>query len=130
MTGLAPQGKVCVIDDDELVRATVAALLKAEGFAVLEASDGDRALALIGEHAPALIITDIMMPNRDGIETLREAKRRFPATPILVMSGSVVSPDVDFLKLARKLGADAHIKKPFEQAAFMNCVQDLLRSAG
>lgn len=117
---------VCVIDDDPLVRAAVTSILTADGYTVVEAKDGDAGLAMIAQQDPALIITDIMMPNRDGIETIRDAKLRFPATPILVMSGSAVDARMDFLGFARKLGADAHIKKPFEPAAFLQQVHALL----
>jgi DNA-binding response OmpR family regulator len=126
MHELGHEGKVCVIDDDELVRHMVTALLKGEGLGVVEASDGDVAMALLGDEPPSLIITDIMMPNRDGIEIVRDAKRRFPNTPILVMSGSSVAGDVDYLQLARKLGADALIKKPFDHGAFLERVNALL----
>jgi CheY-like chemotaxis protein len=117
---------VCVIDDDPLVRAAVSSILTADGYTVVEAKDGDIGLELIARQDPALIITDIMMPNRDGIETIRDAKLRFPATPILVMSGSAVDAKIDFLAFARKFGADAHIKKPFEPPAFLRQVRALL----
>jgi DNA-binding response OmpR family regulator len=117
---------VCVIDDDPLVREVVAGILSADGFAVVQAKDGDAGMEAMARHSPALIVTDIMMPNRDGLETIREAKRRFPTTPILVMSGSVSEAQIDFLALARKLGADAHIKKPFERSAFLEQVRTLL----
>ncbi len=118
--------QICVIDDDELVRQAVGAVLLANGYAVIEGKDGEAGLNALASDAPALIITDIMMPNRDGIETIREAKRKFPGTPILVMSGSAVTAEVDFLSLARKLGADGHIKKPFEQAALLQQVRALV----
>lgn len=118
---------VCVIDDDPLVRAAVTHILTADGYLVVEANDGDAGLHLIEQQNPALIITDIMMPNRDGIETIRDAKSRFPTTPILAMSGSATESRIDFLALARKLGADAHIKKPFEPAEFLKQVRTLLR---
>jgi CheY-like chemotaxis protein len=129
MSRLDQEIKVCVIDDDDLVRQAVTSLLQSQGLEVIVASDGDAAMAVIGNQPPALIITDIMMPNRDGIEIVRDAKRRFPNTPILVMSGSSIAGDIDYLQLARKLGADAHIKKPFDHAAFLGCVNALLKSA-
>jgi DNA-binding response OmpR family regulator len=118
---------ICVIDDDPLVREVVAGILNVDGYAVVQAKDGEAGMDVMAHNPPALIITDVMMPNRDGIETIREAKRRFPGTPILVMSGSAVEARIDFLALARKLGADAHIKKPFEPGAFLEQVRTLLR---
>ena len=117
---------ICVIDDDELVRQVINNLLSARGYLVLEANDGDVGMGLIARDPPALIITDIMMPNRDGLETIRAMKKRFPLVPILVMSGSSIDGRVNFLDFARKLGADAHIQKPFKPAAFLERVESLL----
>jgi len=118
---------ICVIDDDELVRQVINNLLSARGYLVLEANDGDVGMGLIARDPPALIITDIMMPNRDGLETIRAMKKRFPLVPILVMSGSSIDGRVNFLDFARKLGADAHIQKPFKPAAFLERVELLLQ---
>ena len=118
---------IYVIDDDELVRQAVNDLLSARGYLVLEAKDGEAGMSLIESEAPALIITDIMMPNRDGLETIREMKKRLPLVPILVMSGSSLGGSVNFMEFARKLGADAHIQKPFKQAAFLERVELLLQ---
>ena len=118
---------ICVIDDDELVRQVINNLLSARGYLVLEANDGDAGMGLIGRDPPSLIITDIMMPKRDGLETIRELKKRFPLVPILVMSGSSIAGKVNFLDFARKLGADAHIQKPFKPAAFLERVESLLQ---
>ena len=118
---------ICVIDDDELVREAINGLLSARGYLVLEAKDGDVGMGIIESEAPALIITDIMMPNRDGLETIREIKKRFPLVPILVMSGSSLGGRANFLDFARKLGADAHIQKPFKQAEFLERVETLLQ---
>src|SRR5579862_5890341 len=98
---------ICVIDDDELVRQVINNLLSARGYLVFEANDGDVDMGLIERDPPSLIITDIMMPNRDGLETIRAMKKRFPLVPILVMSGSSIGRSVNFLDFARKLGADA-----------------------
>ena len=118
--------KVCVVDDDPLVRGLVRAILAEKGYEVLEAGDGEAGMRILERGAPDLLVTDIMMPNQDGIETIRAMKRDFPRTPILAMSGSSDGTGADFLAMARKLGADAHIKKPFEPAAFLERVESLL----
>jgi len=126
MSDSKPTTTICVIDDDALVRQLVAELLSARGFSVLQAEDGDAGLQIIADKRPSLIITDIMMPNREGIETIRDAKRRFPSIPILVMSGSAIGGKANFLDFARKLGADALIVKPFDHDAFLQRVDELL----
>ncbi|HEY1837015.1 MAG TPA: response regulator [Rhizomicrobium sp.] len=118
---------VCVIDDDELVRAAVCNFLNEAGFRTVDAGDGEAGMTLIERHTPCLIVTDIMMPKREGIETLREAKRRFPAIPVLAMSGSGKEGPANFLGMAHKLGADACLEKPFEKAAFLACVDTLVK---
>jgi DNA-binding response OmpR family regulator len=116
---------VCVIDDDELVRQAVSTLLQGNGYRVIEAEDGEVGLAMIERHAPSLVITDIMMPKREGIETIRESKKRCSNVPVLVMSGSPVGGKADYLDIARKLGADDCIKKPFTAEALLKHVKAL-----
>jgi DNA-binding response OmpR family regulator len=126
MNDRQPTTTVCVIDDDELVRQLIVKFLSARGFSVLEAEDGEAGMKIIEHNSPSLVITDIMMPNREGIETIREAKRRFPAIPILVMSGSSIGGRANFLDFAHKLGADAFIAKPFDRDTFLERVDELL----
>jgi CheY-like chemotaxis protein len=74
---------------------------------------------------PALIITDLVMPKREGIETIRESKRRFPKIPILAISASGENGPAGFLKYARKLGADDCLEKPFSPDDLRQRVQAL-----
>jgi DNA-binding response OmpR family regulator len=122
--------KICVVDDDQLVRQMINVLLSAKGYLVLEATDGAAGMKVLRQELPDLLITDIMMPDQDGIETICASKRDFPKTPILVMSGSAVDSGADFLGMARRLGADAHIRKPFEPAIFLEKVEMLLQHQG
>ncbi|HEY4125288.1 MAG TPA: response regulator [Rhizomicrobium sp.] len=118
---------ICVIDDDESVRQTVGRILRNAGHAVVEAKDGEMGLRVIERTLPAMIITDIVMPNREGIETIREAKQRFPTIPIIAISGGGrLGPD-GFLELALKLGADDCLAKPFRPAELLDKVGRLLK---
>lgn len=120
------QPLICVIDDDESVRQTVGRILKSAGYAVVDAKDGEAGLRVVERSNPAMIITDIVMPNREGIETIREAKQRFPQVPIIAISGGGrLGPD-GFLDLALKLGADDCLAKPFRPAELLDKVTRLL----
>jgi DNA-binding response OmpR family regulator len=122
------QPLICVIDDDESVRQTVGRILKGAGYAVVDAKDGEAGLRAVERSKSAMIITDIVMPNREGIETIREAKQRFPAIPIIAISGGGrLGPD-GFLDLALKLGADDCLAKPFRPAELLDKVRRLLNS--
>jgi CheY-like chemotaxis protein len=121
-----PQPLICIIDDDESVRQTVGKILRGAGYAVTDAKDGEVGLRLVESMSPAMIITDIVMPNREGIETIREAKRRFPNIPIIAISGGGRLGPEGFLELAIKLGADDCLAKPFRQAELLNKVAHLL----
>ena len=112
---------VCVIDDDEHVRTTLAEILRRSGYSVVLASDGDMGLEVVEQSGAAIVVTDIVMPNREGIETNREIKRRFPAVRILAISGGgSKSSSTDFLELAYALGADDVLAKPFRMAELLH----------
>jgi two-component system, chemotaxis family, chemotaxis protein CheY len=119
---------ICVIDDDALLRQTVGRILSGAGYAVVNAADGSKGIEVIERTSPVLVITDIVMPNQEGIETIIEAKRRFPAIPIIAISGGGPSGSRNFLEVARKLGADDCLAKPFRPAALLGKVAHLLES--
>lgn len=117
---------VCVIDDDEHVRGTLAEILRRSGYGVLLASDGDKGLKIVERSGPAIVVTDIVMPNREGIETIREIRRRFPEVRILAISGGgSKSASTDFLELAYALGADDVLAKPFRTAELLHKMSKL-----
>lgn len=127
---MTAQPLICVIDDDESVRQTVGRILRGAGYAVVEAKDGEVGLRVVERELPAMIVTDIVMPNREGIETIREAKQRFPSIPIIAISGGGrLGPD-GFLELAVKLGADDCLAKPFRPAELLDKVSRLLKAQG
>ena len=111
--------KVLVIEDEDQLRRVVAKMLSADGHEVIDALDGFRGMELFRKEKPDLVITDIVMPNQEGMETIRELRRENPKIKIIAMSGSFASSGgLDFLKMAQLLGADEIIAKPFR-------VQDL-----
>jgi DNA-binding response OmpR family regulator len=104
---------ILLVDDDELFRTAVCRSLRAAGYAVEEASDGKEALKFIAAEAPDILITDILMPNTDGIELIGAVKRAYPGVRILALSGRGRLGSVDLLNLASMVGADATLSKPF-----------------
>lgn len=101
-TALGPK-TVLVIDDEFPVRSYVRMILEKEGYAVLDAEDGDAGLALCRTEAPDLVITDLVMPKKGGLQTIRELRRDHPRIPIIAISGF---GNEESMQLARSLGAD------------------------
>jgi len=106
--------KILVIDDDAIVRETVAQVLEVSGHKVLSAEDGRRGVAAFHSELPDLVITDIIMPEQEGIQTITEIRRIAPGAKIIAISGGGRIGNVDFLKMARHLGASDVIAKPFD----------------
>jgi CheY-like chemotaxis protein len=106
---------ILVIDDDPSVRYTVGRILSGQGITTVFAENGKQGLELIGTAAPSLIITDIVMPEKEGLETIMEIRKRNPKLRIIAISGGGrVGASETFLKTARALGANDVLTKPFE----------------
>jgi DNA-binding response OmpR family regulator len=119
---------VCVIDDDARLREAICSILKHAGYATVEADDGAVGLDVVAREKPAVVVTDIVMPNREGIETIRMLKDKFPNVPILAMSGSH-SPGRNYLEWAEAIGADDCVAKPFGPAELLRKVGSLAARA-
>jgi CheY-like chemotaxis protein len=118
--------RVLVVDDSADIRGMLQAQLEMEGFEVATAPDGARALALLGRQRTDLIITDLFMPDKDGIETILEIRQKYPAIQIVAMSGWDSRQGSDYLKVAREIGAVRTVKKPFELTDIVKIVRDLM----
>jgi CheY-like chemotaxis protein len=105
--------RVLVIDDDEQIRLVMRRALERAGYVFFEVADGSLALAATRQHRPDVVVTDIIMPEKEGIETIRELQREFPDLAIIAMSGGGRIDHHTYLGLARKLGAVATLAKPF-----------------
>lgn len=117
---------VLIIDDDELVRLTVAAALETDGHVAIEAVDGNDALIKLKGAAIDIIVTDILMPNKEGIETISDIRSVDQHIPIIAMSGGGRQNNMNYLDIAKTLGADATLKKPFGIDEIRNAVTTLL----
>jgi len=124
-----PMATILVIDDDASMRRTLVRILGPE-HNVIEAQDGSVGLALFATHAPELVITDIVMPKKEGIETILELRRRAPGLRIIAISGGGEIRNADYLDMAEKLGADAAMPKPLRVADLRETVNRLLSVPG
>ena len=96
---------------------------------IIEAADGSIGVARFAGHAPQLVITDIVMPNKEGIETIREIRRLAPAAKIMAISGGGRSGNPQYLDMASKLGADVTLTKPLHAPSLRAAVNTLLASS-
>lgn len=114
---------VLIVDDDEVIRSLLRLTLPSEGFDVVEAESGDDALELANGRQPALVLLDWRMPGRSGAEVLPELKRRYPETPVIVLTAE---PEIPNRKQAESLGADVFITKPFSPLQLLATIERLL----
>lgn len=121
--------QILVVDDNQEVLYFMRAALEQAGYSVRTASEGAQALLLLSQRQAALLITDIFMPGRDGIETLRDCKSRFPQTRIIVMSaGGGSGRKLDYLPAAQLIGVDATLRKPFNVDQLLDTVHTVLQA--
>ena len=113
---------ILVIDDDAYSRMTLQLVLEDAGYAVECAEDGALGLRAFTAHRPDLVITDIIMPAREGLETIGEIRKLDRAVPIIAVSGGGRLKSIDLLTLAGRLGADAVLSKPFAAEELIDAV--------
>ena len=114
--------RILVIDDDNLVRELLVDTLTPEGYTIEAAVNGAEGIRAFSSAPFDLIVTDLYMPEKEGIETIVELRRGFPAIKILAISGGTAEQ----LRVAKLLGADATLSKPFELDALRDTVKILL----
>lgn len=122
----APAKRILVIDDDPDMRESLAKVLEAKGHEVIVAGDGQEGMAAFRAHSPDLVITDLVMPRKEGLETIMELRRDHPNTRIIAMSGGTRHDETVFLRAAQKLGAHRWLQKPFGLDQLLGAVNDLL----
>ncbi|MBF0227143.1 MAG: response regulator [Desulfobacterales bacterium] len=118
--------KILVIDDDDQIRQMLKKMIELEGYEVYEAEDGNVGVKLAQSNNFDLVITDIIMPEKEGIETIRELKKAFPDIKIIAISGGGrIGPD-SYLELAKKLGASETLSKPVKKNVLMDAIKRLI----
>jgi DNA-binding NtrC family response regulator len=119
--------EILVIDDDPQMRRLLVRVLAGAGHTAHVADNGKQGIELFRSLHPALVITDIVMPDVEGIELIRELRQEAPAIPILAISGG--SNLFLYLRLADKLGATTTLAKPFGNDELLLIVEELLGKA-
>lgn len=119
--------RILVIDDEDLVRFTVEQILIAAGHVVATAENGAAGVRRQREIPFDLVITDIMMPERDGIETIRALKAEFPNLPIIAISGGGRMGNLNYLEMVKDFGVASTIPKPFTPEDILARVDTALR---
>jgi CheY-like chemotaxis protein len=116
-----------VLDDDDTVRLSVKLALEDADYRVEDAADGEQGMRMFRKNPADLVITDIFMPEKEGIETIDEIKQLRPQTKIVAISGGGrMAPD-DYLQIAERVGADRSLMKPFDIRQLVETVTELLQ---
>ena len=118
-----PAGLILIVDDDEAVRGLFEQTLAGAGYEVHSASDGREAMRMVAKRPFDLVLTDLIMPEQEGIETIRQLHRDYPALRIVAISGAM---DAVYLKTAELLGAHVALRKPVGVQELLRTVRELL----
>jgi len=120
--------RILIIDDNDDVRAVVADVLETAGHEVVQAPNGARGIELQRRSPAVLVITDILMPEKEGLETIRDLKHEFPTLKVIAMSGAGERPGTtSYLFTAKEIGAHAVLRKPFPPSVLLESVQEALQ---
>ena len=118
--------KILVVDDDDLIRDLIYEILESNGFQVVLAENGNKALDILKHEEVDLIITDIIMPDKEGIETIMDIKRMLPKAKIVAMSGGGQLDANSYLNIAKRLGVKATLNKPFNPNKLLSLINEIL----
>ncbi len=118
--------RVLVVDDDEQLLSMIRTMLERDGHQVLDAMDGIQGMKMFRGNPVDLVITDIIMPEMEGLEMIMGLKREFPDVKIIAISGGARNEPGDYLKMAGLLGADRTLVKPFNRVELLMTVKELV----
>lgn len=121
---------ILIIDDNAQYRSMLSEMLDVDGYHVLTAENGNLALKSLEEARVDLVITDILMPEKGGVETIIELRQKFPNLPVIAMSGGGRTGNMDFLEIARNVGVQATLTKPIELDTLLDTVSQALSQSG
>jgi CheY-like chemotaxis protein len=121
--------KILVIEDNAIVRNTISRILKTGGYEVCLAGDGLQGMSVFRQEHPDLVISDIIMPEQEGIATIRQIRAESPDMKIIAISGGARMGNIDFLQIAKKMGACDVLPKPFDPEELLDRVAACLKAA-
>ncbi len=119
--------RILIIDDESQIRSMLRLMLERVGFEVSEAADGMEGIRQYRDNPADLIITDLIMPNKDGIGMIIDLKKEFPQVKIIAMSGGGVNRPEGYLDGAKKLGAARTLTKPIDRDEMLTAVKETLK---
>lgn len=122
--------RILVIDDDDDVRAMLCLTLTQSGHSVIEARNGKEGLQQFAHANADLVITDIVMPEKEGLEVLMELRKKQPPVKIIAISGGGRQNTSDYLHVAKLMGASKVLAKPFSSDALIAAISELLPADG
>ena len=117
---------ILIIDDDDSLRDSLRRTLHKQGYVIMEASDGGLGLKHLERQAVDLVLLDLFMPDKDGLETIGELRRTHPGIKIIAMSGGGFKGTVDVLHVAKMMGARRTLAKPFTREQLLDAVREEL----
>ena len=119
--------KILLVDDDPFIIESTTIVLEDSGYEVSAAHNGDEALDLLASKTYDLMITDVVMPQKDGIEVLLNVKRRYPDLKVMVISGGGRLNVTNYLETAQHMDAAATLAKPFNNKDLLDKISDILK---
>jgi len=117
---------ILIIDDEIDITTMLKRLFERKGYSVYTASDGNQGIEMFQKHAIDLVITDIIMPEKEGVEVIFELQKTNPECKIIAVSGGGYLNPQDYLSTARELGVSATFSKPFDTQVLLSKVQELI----
>jgi DNA-binding NtrC family response regulator len=120
---------ILIIDDERSIRELLSDVFAGAGFDVDVAETGLQGIRMVAARRPDLVVTDILMPDKEGLETILELKRSSPDLPIFAMSGGSLGGPIDVLGMARRFGAIRVYAKPFDPFEMLQAAQTQLGAA-
>ncbi|MDP7061574.1 MAG: response regulator [Planctomycetota bacterium] len=120
--------RILIADDDSEIRITLQKLLQMVGHEVELAKDGLEAVRILDSETFDLMVTDIVMPNQEGLESIMQARQKHPDLHLIAMSGGGKGRTENYLRMAKSFGAEAIFKKPFSPREMLDKVNELVTS--
>lgn len=119
--------KILIVEDDHQLREMLTQFLEAENYEVINSNNGEEAIRILKKTKIDLIITDIIMPEKDGVSLIRDLRKNYPDLKIIAVSGGSRHIDPQNpLKIVEKLGAHLTLAKPFKLSELLEAVQELI----
>ena len=119
--------RILVVDDEQPVRKMICSIFKFDPYEFIEASNGEEAMQICNDTELDLLITDIVMPEKHGIDLIMEVSKKFPKLPVIAISGGGgVTGRFDYLEIAELVGANNILRKPFGTNELRNLVKNIL----